>query len=232
MILWIGLSVIVGCIGIYLSRLQPFPEISSRFAYIVLILALFFWIAHSSPRSGSDQFPSVLTALVGGIAVIVGVRSMAYSNHDVILAPLGGVLFSVGVISLLVDYWDSADQSQQIVSFIMASIVVLLEVYLVFRGLVVGVPGIAWSKSGLRQIHRGLIEGPNGAISHFERSWDMEGPWINSMSHAALILIHRKLGNSEEEDYHMIELEKMGGWGSVDSSWIDAIERALNESLH
>jgi len=232
MIMWIVLSLTVGCIGIYLSRLQPFPEISSRFAYIVLILALFFWIAHNSPRSGSDQFPSVLTSLVGGIAVVSGVRSMAYSNHDVILAPLGGVLFSVGVVSLLVDYWDSANEFQQMVSFIMASLVVLLEIYLVFRGLVVGVPGIAWSKSGLRQIRRGLIEGPNGAISHFEKSWDMEGPWINSMSHAALILIQRKLGNSEEEDYHMIELEKMGGWAAVDSSWIEAIENALNESLH
>jgi len=226
------LSFSVGCIGIYLSRLQPFPEIGLRFAFIVLILALFLWIAHNSPRSGSGQFPGLLTALVGGIAVIIGVRSMAFSNHDVILAPLGGILFSIGVISLLVDYWNSANQLQQIISFIMASVVVLLEIYLVFRGLVVGVPGIAWSKSGLRQIRRGLIEGPNGAISHFERSWDMEGPWINSMSHAALVLIHRKLGDVEEENSHMIELEKMGGWESVDSSWVEAIEGALNESLH
>jgi hypothetical protein len=105
----------------------------------------------------------------------------------------------------------------------------MLEIYLVFRGLVIGVPGITWSKSGLRQIHRGLIHGPNGAISHFERSWDMEDPWINSMSHAALVLIHRELGNSDDEKSHLRELEKEGGWDSVDSSWTEAIESSLSK---
>ena len=74
-----------------------------------------------------------------------------------------------------------------------------------------------------------MIHGPNGAITHFERSWDMEDPWINSMSHAALALIHRHSGNEEEERGHVLELEKAGGWESVDQSWIDAIEKALNQ---
>ena len=105
----------------------------------------------------------------------------------------------------------------------------MLELYLAFKGLVIGVPGITWSKSGLRQIHRGLILGPNGAIAHFERSWDMEDPWINSMSHAALVLIHRKLGNTDEESAHLLELEREGGWDSVDLSWTRAIESALSK---
>ena len=120
--------------------------------------------------------------------------------------------------------WDVATQTEQIGSFLLASTMVTVEMYLAFRGLVIGVPGIAWSKSGLRQIHRGLILGPNGAIAHFERSWDVEDQWINSMSFAALVLIHRHLGNLDDEGKNLVELEKLGGWESVDSSWIKAVE--------
>ena len=229
MLFWIGLFAAVGCVSYYLSRVQPFPEIGGRFAAIVLVLAIILWISNTSPRSASEQFPAVLSVSVGGLAVIWGVRSMGIEKRDVILAPLGGVLFCIGGISLLADRWEGAGQPEQIGSFVLASILVMLELYLAFKGLVIGVPGITWSKSGLRQIHRGLILGPNGAIAHFERSWDMEDPWINSMSHAALVLIHRKLGNTDEEGEHLLELERGGGWDSVDLSWTRAIESALSK---
>ena len=229
MLFWIGLFLVVGSATYYLSRLQPFPEISGRFAGLVLVLTVILWISSTSPRQGSDQFPAVLSVVVGGAAVVLGVRNMGVTKQDVILAPLGGVLFCVGGISLLSGRWEDAGQTEQIGSFILASALVMLEIYLVFRGLVIGVPGITWSKSGLRQIHRGLIHGPNGAISHFKRSWDMEEPWINSMSHAALVLIHRKHGDEDGERAHLRELEKEGGWDSVDSSWTEAIESALSK---
>jgi hypothetical protein len=229
MLFWIGFFLGVGCVTYYLSRLQPFPEISGRFAGLVLVFALILWISSTSPRQGSDQLPAVLSVVVGGPAVVFGVVNMEVTKQDVILAPIGGVLFCVGGVSLLAGRWEDSGQAEQIGSFILASTIVLLEIYLVFRGLVIGVPGITWSKSGLRQIHRGLIHGPNGAISHFERSWDMEDPWINSMSHAALVLLHRELENSDDEKSHLRELEKEGGWDSVDSSWTEAIESALSK---
>jgi hypothetical protein len=122
------------------------------------------------------------------------------------------------------------EQTEQIGSFAIASLLVMLEIYLAFRGLVIGVQGISWSKSGLRQVRRGLIHGPNGAISHFDRSWDMENPWIDAMSHAALVLIHRHDGDGEAEKEHVVELEKVGGWDSVDNSWVEAINLALKEN--
>ncbi len=156
---------------------------------------------------------------------------MSVMKTDVIVAPLAGILFCVGGISLLSSRWELATQMEQIGSFILASTMVTVELYLAFRGLVIGVPGIAWSKSGLRQIHRGLILGPNGAIAHFERSWDVEEQWINSMSYAALVLIHRHLGNLDDEEKNLVELEKLGGWGSVDSSWTQAVEDGLLSSV-
>ena len=155
---------------------------------------------------------------------------MSLRDRYVIVAPFSGLLLCVGAIDLMVGRWDGMSQPEQIASFIVASILVSLEIYLVFRGLVVGIKGVSWSKSGLRQIRRGLIHGPRGAVSHFERSWDMEDPWINAMSHAALVLIHRHTGDSEAEREHLVELEREGGWDSIDSSWTEAIEDALRNT--
>lgn len=229
MLFWISLFSLIGILTFYYSRLQPFPEIGGKFSILLLLLAIFLWITESSPRPGSEDFAPTLSLISGGLGVIIGIRHMGITKKDVILAPLAGVLFIVGGIWLLSSRWEGADQVQQIGLFVVASILVALEIYLIFRGLVIGIPGVSWSKSGIRQIQRGLIEGPNGAIAHFEKSWDSEDSWINSMSHAALILIYRKLGKKKSEKHHTIELERNGGWDSLDESWINAIEKSLKE---
>jgi hypothetical protein len=154
---------------------------------------------------------------------------MVITKQDVILAPFGGLLLCIGAIDLLTVEWVNSSTNEQILSFIMASIIVMLEIYLAFRGLVVGVPGISWSKSGLRQIKRGLIYGKNGAIEHFKKSWDMNDPWLNTMSHAALFLIYEKIGNKEKSSEHLLELEKGGGWSALDESWTEIIKKSLHE---
>ena len=187
------------------------------------------WLSTTAPRETGESVPAVVATVIGGAAVVIGVVLMSMLRNDVIVAPFGGVLLCMGATSLMVDRWSGMEQTEQIGSFAVASLLVMLEIYLAFRGLVVWVQGISWSKSGMRQVRRGLIHGPKGAISHFERSWDMEDPWINAMSHAALALIHRHLGDAEGEREHVVELEKAGGWESVDQSWIEAIEGALGQ---
>ena len=231
MLLWIFLLCGLGAYCYYLSRLQPFPEKGNRLAMVLFSGALILWISSTSPEEAGDDLPAAISVFLGGVFVVSGIRDMSIMKTDVIVAPLAGILFCVGGISLLSSRWEVATQTEQIGSFFLASTMVTVELYLAFRGLVIGVPGIAWSKSGLRQIHRGLILGSNGAIAHFERSWDVEDQWINSMSYAALVLIHRHLGNLEDEEKSMAELEKLGGWESVDSSWTQAVEEGLLASL-
>jgi len=229
MIFWIVLFLGLGLVVLYYSRHQPFPEISGRFALLLLVSGGLLWLSTTAPRETGESVPAVVATVVGGAAVVIGVIQMSMLRNDVIVAPFGGVLLCMGAISLMVERWAGMGQTEQIGSFAVASLVVMLEIYLAFRGLVIGVQGVSWSKSGLRQVRRGLIHGPNGAISHFERSWDMEYPWIDAMSHAALILIHRHGGDSEAEAEHVVELEKVGGWESVDQSWIETIEEALGQ---
>ena len=229
MMFWIALFLGLGLVVLYYSRHQPFPEISGRFALLLFVAGGMLWLSITAPRETGESVPAVVATVVGGAAVVIGVIQMSMLRNDVIVAPFGGVLLCMGAISLMVERWAGMEQTEQIGSFAIASLLVMLEIYLAFRGLVIGVQGISWSKSGLRQVRRGLIHGPNGAISHFERSWDMEKPWIDAMSHAALILIHRHAGDSEAEAEHVVELEKVGGWDSVDQSWIETIEEALGQ---
>ena len=226
---WILLFSVLGVTVFWYSRKQPFPEISGFFSVILFITDAILWMATSAPRGeGNELAPAYISTFIGGCAVIFGVIKMSVTDDDVIVAPFGGILFCIGSITLLTERWNEAEQVEQIGSFILASILVALEIYLVFRGLIIGVQGISWSKSGLRQISRGLIHGKDGAIAHFEKSWDMDKQWINAMSHAALALIYEKENDENSKSEHVMELEKIGGWDSVDKSWIEAIRKHLN----
>ncbi len=225
---WIFFYISIGIVILYYSNYQPFPEIGGKYGWLVISFGVIFWISSTAPRETMDEIPAMFSAFFGGIGVIFGVRHMVITKHDVILAPFSGVLFCIGSIDLLTSNWATSSPIEQITSFIIASLIITLEIYLAFRGLVVGVPGISWSKSGLRQINRGLIYGENGAIAHFEKSWDMNDPWLSAMSHAVLVLIYGKIGNKDKESHHLLELEKEGGWAAVDESWIEAIKVSLN----
>ncbi len=220
---------ILGATVFWYSRKQPFPEISGFFAGVLLFIASILWMSTSAPRGeGNELAPAYISTFIGGCAVIYGVIKMSVTDDDVIVAPFGGILFCIGSITLLTERWTEASQTEQIGSFVLASVLVALEIYLIFRGLIIGVQGISWSKSGLRQISRGLIHGRNGAIAHFEKSWDMDEQWINAMSHAALALIYEKENNEKAREEHTMELEKIGGWGAVDESWLETIRKHLD----
>ena len=226
---WIVLFFALGAVSLYYARIQPFPEFGNRFGWSSIAFGLVFLISRNAPRDTAILTPAVTAAIFGGLAVIYGVRHMVVTQQDVLVAPFGGVLLCVGTVSLMADSWDEMNSTDHLISFVTASVVVMLEIYLAFRGLVVGVQGITWSKSGLRQVRRGLLQGPRGAISHFERSWDMDDQWLNAMSHAALALIHKHLGDEAAEKEHIQELQAIGGWDAVDKNWIDTIEGELNK---
>ena len=226
---WIVLFFALGAVSLYYARLQPFPEFGNRFGWCSTALGLIFLISRNAPRDTAILAPTVTAAIFGGIAVMYGVRHMVVTQQDVLVAPFGGILLCIGTVTLMADSWDEMNATYHLISFVTVSVVIMLEIYLAFRGLVVGVQGITWSKSGLRQVSRGLLLGPRGAISHFERSWDMDDQWLNAMSHAALALIHKHLGDELAEKEHIEELQAIGGWDAVDKNWIQTIENGLGK---
>ncbi len=185
-------------------------------------------ISEQAPRETSETVPMYFALGLGVLGTLKGSWDMTRTMRDVIVAPFAGGMLCAGSAALLVGWWDEGGTYEHISSFILVSALILMEIYLVFRGLIIGVPGLSWSKAGLRQIQRGLLDGPSGAISCFERSWDADEEWLGAMSHAALIRIYIHLEQEESANNSEKYLEEFGGWEVVDSAWIEAIDSALN----
>ena len=115
-------------------------------------------------------------------------------------------------------------------SFILCSLLVLFDIYLVFRTLLIGKLALAWSQAGLRQLRRGLIEGESGAIACFEKAWDEDQEHLNAMAYMALGQIHEHMGRLEEAHHWNERLSQMGGSDAVDPSWPEEIGSALRSA--
>ena len=225
---WIFLFMGTSGACFWLSWHQPFPEISRRYAYLVLLAGSVLLISEQAPRETSQTVPMYLALGLGVLGTLKGSWDMTRTMRDVIVAPFAGGMLCAGSAALLVGWWDEGGAYEHISSFILVSALILMEIYLVFKGLIIGVPGLSWSKAGLRQIQRGLLHGPSGAISCFERSWDADEEWLGAMSHSALVRIYLHLGGEESARNSEKYLEEFGGWDVVDSAWINAIDSALN----
>jgi len=217
----------LGLILIVMSAHQPFPEVSRRFGSLLLVLGLLGLLAESAPKPPSDWIWLATLTLIGGLGVVVGMRHMTYTRMDVLIAPSAGVLLCAGSIGLLWNEWDAMSTFEQISAFILASFVCMGEVYLVFRGLLIGRLPQAWSQAGLRNLQRGLLDGPNGALICFEKAWDIEKEHLNPMAYLALYRIHSARGDTVLAADWGQRLAEQGGEEAVDSAWIEAIDSAL-----
>ena len=88
---WILLFLTTGFVVLYYSRIQPFTEISGRFAVILMLIGITMWISSTAARPTAAAVAPTVAADVGGIDVISGVIHMAVLRDDVGIAPVGGV---------------------------------------------------------------------------------------------------------------------------------------------
>ena len=217
----------VGLLLIFMSNRQPFPEVSRRFGGMLLTIGLIGFLAQTAPKPPSDRIWLFTLTFIGGLGVVVGMRHMTHTRMDVLIAPFSGLLLCVGSIGLLWNEWSVMSAFEQISSFVLASFICMGEVYLVFRGLLIGRLPQAWSQAGLRNLQRGLLDGPNGALICFEKAWDIEKEHLNPMAYLALHRINSARGDTVEASRWGQRLAEQGGEDAVDSAWIDAIDSAL-----
>lgn len=216
---------------LWMSRAQPFPEIGGRWAWLMLTMAGTLALAINSPREMNPNLPVAIAGIMGGLGIIFGAIHDR-RNQDVVLAPFAGLWFAAATVSVLADGWIEYTQTEQWVGFLLATIVILLEGFLFWKGLIIGVQGRSWSQAALRQLDRGLVDGERGAISMFEKSWSVDESWLDAMSHAALIRIHTYKGNISAVAKHSEQLERLGGEDSVERTWIEKIESSLKRLEH
>ncbi|MEE2758894.1 MAG: hypothetical protein VYA86_02820 [Candidatus Thermoplasmatota archaeon] len=223
---WIWFLAGTAALLLWMSRAQPFPEIGSRWAWAMLSLAAVLALSTNSPRLTSEETPIAIAGCMGALGIVIGVIHDRW-NRDVIVAPFAGMWFVAATIAILTDGWESYSSAEQWFGFFVATTVILLEIFLFWKGLVIGVQGRSWSQAALRQLDRGLIEGERGAISMFEKSWSVDESWLDAMSHAALIRIHEHRGDLVAANKHRDLLERLGGESGIEGAWIEKIDSSL-----
>ena len=181
----------------------------------------------NSPRLTTEETPIVIAGGMGALGVIIGAIHDR-RNQDVVLAPFAGMWFVAATIAILTQGWAGYSTAEQWFGFFVATTVILLELFLFWKGLVIGVQGRSWSQAALRQLDRGLIDGERGAISMFEKSWSVDESWLDAMSHSALIRIHEFKGNTEAAEKHRNLLERLGGQEGIEDAWLEKIDACLS----
>jgi len=181
----------------------------------------------NSPRLTTEETPIVIAGGMGALGVVLGAIHDR-RNQDVVLAPFAGMWFVAATIAILTQGWDGYSTTEQWFGFFVATTVILLELFLFWKGLVIGVQGRSWSQAALRQLDRGLIDGERGAISMFEKSWSVDESWLDAMSHSALIRIHEFKGNTEAAEKHRHLLERLGGEDGIEDAWLEKIDACLS----
>lgn len=219
---------IIGLILYFGSKSQPFPIPSRRLGMLLLMIASLLLIGQSAPRPASVNGHFIFLSIIGALGLIFGVHHMLKTRREVLVAPMSGFLFSVGVGGLMVQTWDSLNTMEQWSGFLALLVLSGGQVWLVFRGLLIGRLPLAWSQAGMVALKRGQIGGIHGALSCFEKAWDVDEEHLNPMAYVALHRINEFLGNKKEAEKWYEALIDSGGQEAVAMEWIEAIEESLS----
>ena len=218
---------IIAIILIMGSKSQPFPNPSRRLGSVLLLVATLFLIGQSAPRPASVNGHMAFLSIIGALGLIFGVHHMLNTRREVLVAPMSGFLFCVGVGGLMIQTWSSLTTIEQWSGFLALVVLSGGQVWLVFRGLLIGRLPLAWSQAGMVALSRGQISGEHGAISCFEKAWDVDEEHLNPMAYVALHRIHKFLGDKVEAEKWFENLIDSGGEDAVAPEWIEAIENSL-----
>ena len=225
--LFIFFEAIVGCLLVLGSKIQPFPQPSRRFGFLILGFTATIALGQLAPQPVTVMGHLFFLTGMGTFGLLAGIHHLVRTRREVLIAPFSGFFFCVGVGGLMVETWDSLNQFEQWAGFFSLVVLASGQTWLVFRGLLIGRLPLAWSQAGMVALQRGNITGQSGAIACFEKGWDAEEEHLNPMAYLALHRLHLFLGDQKSASEWYDALMDVGGEKAVAVEWIEAIHDSL-----
>lgn len=226
--LLIGFELVISIILILGSKSQPFPTPARRFGWFILMVGGLLLLGQSAPNPTSLEAHLTILSVFGAFGLVSGINLMLRTRREVLVAPMSGFMFCVGVTGLITQTWDELNKFEHWAGFLALVVLAGGQTWLVFRGLLIGRLPLAWSQAGMVALHRGQLRGPHGAIECFEKAWDAEEEHLNPMAYSALSKIFQALEETDKATHwHELFLES-GGSESVAIEWLSAIDDCLS----
>ena len=225
--LLLGFELVVSIILILGSKSQPFPTPARRFGLLILMVSSLLLLGQSAPNPTSLEAHLAILSVFGAFGLVSGINLMLRTRREVLVAPMSGFMFCVGVTGLITQTWDELNKFEHWAGFLALVVLAGGQTWLVFRGLLIGRLPLAWSQAGMVALHRGQLRGPHGAIECFEKAWDAEEEHLNPMAYSALGKIFQALDEAEKSAHWKELFHEAGGNDSVADEWLTAIDECL-----
>ena len=218
---------VIGMILIFGAKSQPFPTPAKRFGTLILIITGLLLLGQSAPNPTSLEAHLGIISVIGAFGLVSGIHYMLNTRREVLVAPMSGFLFCVGVAGLITKTWDELTKFEHWAGFLALVVLAGGQTWLVFRGLLIGRLPLAWSQAGMVALHRGQLLGSHGAVECFEKAWDGDEEHLNPMAYSALYKINLFLDNQQQANHWRELFLEAGGEESVASEWLVAIDECL-----
>ena len=226
--LLLGFELVIATILILGSKSQPFPTPARRFGWFILVVSGLLLLGQSAPNPTSLEGHLAILSVFGAFGLVSGINLMLRTRREVLVAPMSGFMFCVGVTGLITQTWDELNKFEHWAGFLALVVLAGGQTWLVFRGLLIGRLPLAWSQAGMVALHKGQLRGPHGAIECFEKAWDAEEEHLNPMAYSALSKIFQALDEAEKATHWNELFLESGGNESVAIEWLDAIDECLS----
>ena len=128
-------------------------------------------LGQSAPNPTSLEAHLAILSVFGAFGLVSGINLMLRTRREVLVAPMSGFMFCVGVTGLITQTWDELNKFEHWAGFLALVVLAGGQTWLVFRGLLIGRLPLAWSQAGMVALHKGQLRGPHGAIECFEKAW-------------------------------------------------------------
>ena len=146
---------VIGTVLILGSKSQPFPTPAKRFGTLILIITGLLLLGQSAPNPTSLEAHLGILSVIGAFGLVSGIHYMLNTRREVLVAPMSGFLFCVGVAGLITKTWDELTKFEHWAGFLALVVLAGGQTWLVFRGLLIGRLPLAWSQAGMVALHRG-----------------------------------------------------------------------------